>query len=100
MLLHVQSFDAFEDVGAAFFTAVPALMDSHHRAISRAVIAAGTLFLVYYTLASRSLDRRGYRVSFPEVWLLASAGLCSIYAWGFNPWGQAFFIMNLFHAVQ
>src|SRR5262249_40118661 len=24
----------------------------------------------------------------------------SIWAWGYNPWGQAFFIMNMFHAVQ
>ncbi|AUX40919.1 hypothetical protein SOCE26_023210 [Sorangium cellulosum] len=100
MLLHFQSFDAFEDVRAAFFTAVPALMETYHRYISWAVIAAGTSFLVYYVMAYRSMQRRGYRVSFPKVWLYASTGLCSIYAWGFNPWGQAFFIMNLFHAVQ
>ncbi len=41
-----------------------------------------------------------YRVSFHKVFLLASTGLCSIYAWGFNAFGEAFFIMNLFHAVQ
>ncbi|WP_437993068.1 hypothetical protein [Sorangium sp. So ce145] len=100
MLLHFQSFDAFEGVGPAFFTAVPALMTSSHRVISWAVIAAGTSYLVYYALAYRAICRRGYRVSFPKVWLLVSTGLCSIYTWGFNPWGQAFFIMNLFHAVQ
>ena len=32
--------------------------------------------------------------------LVASTGFCSIYAWGFNSFGMAFFIMNLFHAVQ
>ncbi|WP_437736047.1 hypothetical protein [Sorangium sp. So ce1335] len=100
MLLHFQSFDVFEDVNAAFFTAVPALMASNHRAITWAVMAAGTLFLLCYALAYRAMHRRGYRVSFPKVWLLVSTGLCSIYTWGFNPWGQAFFIMNLFHAVQ
>ncbi|WP_437337121.1 hypothetical protein [Sorangium sp. So ce394] len=100
MLLHFQSFDAFEDVGAALFASVPGLMESHHRIIRWCVIAAGTSFLVYYALAYRSLYRRGYRVSFPKVWLFATTGLCSIYTWGFNPWGQAFFIMNLFHAVQ
>src|SRR5262249_42174097 len=46
------------------------------------------------------LASRGYRISFPKVFLLATTGLCSIWAWGFNPWGQAFFIMNVFHAVQ
>ncbi|WP_434041338.1 MULTISPECIES: hypothetical protein [Sorangium] len=100
MLLHFQSFDAFEDVDAAFFTAVPALMLSGQRAISWAVMAAGTLFLLYYALAYRTMYRQGYRVSFAKVWLFVSTGLCSIYTWGFNPWGQAFFIMNLFHAVQ
>ncbi len=29
-----------------------------------------------------------------------STGLCSIYTWGFNTWGEAFFIMNFFHALQ
>ncbi len=43
MLLHFQSFDAFEGVGPAFFTAVPALMTSSHRALSWAVIAAGVV---------------------------------------------------------
>ena len=30
----------------------------------------------------------------------AGHGFVSIYSWGFNSWGQAFLIMNLFHAVQ
>ena len=32
--------------------------------------------------------------------LLFLTGVCSIYAWGFNPFGMAFFIMNVFHAWQ
>jgi hypothetical protein len=32
--------------------------------------------------------------------LLFLTGVCSIYAWGFNPFGLAFFIMNVFHAWQ
>ena len=35
-----------------------------------------------------------------KVYLLATTGLCSIYTWGFNTWGEAFFIKNLFHGVQ
>ena len=31
---------------------------------------------------------------------MLSTGGCSIVAWGFNTWGEAFFVMNLFHAVQ
>ena len=53
-----------------------------------------------YVIGYIRLSRRGYKISFLKVYLLASTGLCSIYTWGFNPWGQAFFIMNVFHAVQ
>ena len=67
-----------------------------------AVLAAfvGAIFLVVYLLAYARLWRRGHQVSWLKVWLLASTGLCSVFTWGLNPWGQAFLIMNLFHAVQ
>ena len=32
--------------------------------------------------------------------LLLATGFCSIYTWGFNSFGEAFFIMNFFHALQ
>ena len=48
----------------------------------------------------RGYQRQGYRVSMQKVWLLASTALCSIYTWGFDSFGQAFFIMNFFHAWQ
>jgi len=34
------------------------------------------------------------------VLLLTATGFCSIYTWGFNSFGEAFFIMNFFHAFQ
>ena len=46
------------------------------------------------------LAQQGYRVSPLKVYLLASTGLVSLFAWGFNSFGQAFFIMNFFHALQ
>jgi hypothetical protein len=97
---HVDSFEDFEDVGDAFFASVPAHVDGHRQYLTWAVLAGGTLFVAAYLLAQWRLHRRGYRVSFIKVWLLASTGLTSIYTWGFNSWGQAFFIMNLFHGVQ
>jgi hypothetical protein len=46
------------------------------------------------------LARRGYKPSWLKIWIVTSTGAVSIYSWGFNSWGQAFLIMNLFHAVQ
>jgi hypothetical protein len=100
MLAHFKRLELFEDVDAVFFTQIPAFMKTNHRYLTWGVVAAGTLFLVVYVLGYVRLYRRGHKISFLKVYLLASTGLCSIYTWGFNPWGQAFFIMNVFHAVQ
>jgi hypothetical protein len=100
MLAHFSSFEAFADVDAAFFTSIPVFMQSHQRLVARGVVGLGTAFVAFYVAAYVRLAARGYKVAFPKVFLLATTGLCSVWVWGFNPWGQAFFIMNLFHAVQ
>jgi hypothetical protein len=97
---HVEAFGEYESVGAAFFTAIPARVEDGRRFLTWGVLAVGTLFLAYYVYAYHRLARRGYRASPLKVFLLVSTGACSIYTWGFNTWGEAFFIMNLFHAVQ
>lgn len=97
---HVEAFDEYASVGATFFTAIPAHVEGGSRFLTWAVVGGGTLFLIYYLYAYRRLARRGYRTSPLKVWLLVTTGACSIYTWGFNTWGEAFFIMNLFHAVQ
>jgi hypothetical protein len=100
MIDHFEDFGEFSDLGATFFTAIPAYMEGHQQYFSWVVIALGTAFLGYYLFAQWRLARQGYRVSPLKVYLLASTGLVSIYTWGFNSWGEAFFIMNFFHALQ
>jgi hypothetical protein len=100
MLDHFEDFESFEQVGATLLTRVPAFMSSYQRYLAWAVILGGSAFLLWYVIAYWRMARQGYRVSVLKVFLLASTGACSIYTWGFNAWGEAFFIMNLFHAVQ
>lgn len=100
MLAHFQKFELFADVGALFLADIPAYMVSWQRAVAWAVIALGAAFVLFYVVAYMRLARQGYVVGVQKVFLLATTGLTSIWAWGFNPWGQAFLIMNLFHAVQ
>ena len=50
------------------------------------------------TLAS--LVRQGYRVSRQKILLLVSTAVTSIYAWGFLPPIEAFFVANFFHGLQ
>ena len=74
--------------------------DSHQVSLSWPILVGGTLFLGYYALAQWRLHQAGQKVSVQKTFLLVSTGLVSIYTWGFNSWGEAFFIMNVFHAVQ
>jgi hypothetical protein len=97
---HLDDFGDFASLGDALFSSVPARVEAHRAWLTWTVLGAGTLFLVGYVLAYWRLSRRGWRPSWIKVWLLASTGAVSIYTWGFNSWGQAFLIMNLFHAVQ
>lgn len=100
MLDHVDVFANYEHVGAGFFASVPARAEGASRWLTFAVLAIGTLFIAFYLAYYALLRRRGYRVPLLKVYLLATTGLCSIYTWGFNTWGEAFFIMNFFHAIQ
>ena len=100
MLDHFEDFGEFWTVGSLFLTSVPAFMVDHHGYFTVAVLGGGAVFLVYYVVAYWRLHRRGYRISRLKVFLLTTTGLCSIYSWGFNSWGEAFFIMNFFHALQ
>jgi len=100
MMDHVEVFESYQDVGATFFASIPAYASGSSRTLTYVVVAAGTIFVGFYLAYYAQLRRRGYRVPLLKVYLLATTGLCSIYSWGFNTWGEAFFIMNFFHAVQ
>jgi hypothetical protein len=100
MLEHANDLESFDEVGAVFLTSIPAFMEGHQRYFTWGVIAAGTIFLAYYVFSHWRMHKRGYEISWLKLYLFASTGACSIYTWGFNTWGEAFFIMNFFHAMQ
>ncbi len=100
LMAHVGDFMEFEEVGSAFFTSIPAHAENHARELTIAVSTIGGAFLVYYVLSWLRLAREGYRVSRQKITLYVLTGAVSLYAWGFNPFGHAFFVMNFFHAWQ
>jgi len=97
---HVRHLGDFEDVGVTLFSRTPAFVLGHQRYLTWTVILGGTAFLAFYVAYYVRLHARGYRVSPQKVFLITTTGACSIYSWGLDSWGEAFFIMNLFHAVQ
>ena len=100
MMDHFEDFMEFEAVHVAFFTRIPALMAGHQAILARVVLGLGAALLSWYVLANVRMARRGRVVSWQKVWLLTSTGAVSIYTWGWNSWGEAFLVMNVFHAVQ
>ncbi len=100
LLDHLAPFEAFERVEAVVFREVPVQAEAHQGAIARAIVVGGAAYLVAYVIGYVRLARAGYRVSPQKVALLTSTGACSIFTWGFNSFGEAFFIMNFFHAWQ
>jgi hypothetical protein len=77
-----------------------ALVRTHADAIRMTVVSTGTLFLLYYAFAYARLIRNGYTISRQKIALLFTTGTTSIYAWGFLPPLEAFFISNFFHGLQ
>ncbi len=64
------------------------------------LLALGIPFCIYYVYAYWRLAQKGYRVSYQKVALLVVLALTSLFCWGSNSFGGAFFIMNFFHALQ
>lgn len=99
LLEHVRSLDSLQEV-TALFVSVPVVVKSGQGWIGIGVISVCLLYVAGYLLAYARLVARGYRVSGQKIALLTTTAICSIWAWGFNPWGQAFIITTLFHALQ
>jgi hypothetical protein len=98
---HVDSFSNFDKIGVTLFSSVPTSIEAHHRELAYAVIGIATVVVFAYVLVYWHLARRGaWKPPWLKIWLVASTAFVSVYTWGFNSWGQAFLIMNLFHAVQ
>jgi hypothetical protein len=57
-------------------------------------------FLAVYGWHTAKRVRAGEKLSWQKYALFASTALTSVSAWGFNPFGQALLIVNVFHAVQ
>ncbi|QQR91996.1 MAG: hypothetical protein IPJ88_08090 [Myxococcales bacterium] len=100
MMDHFGDFNEYKDVGDIFFLSIPPWMQSHHAYFTWAVVVGGSAFVVYYIYAYWRLAKLGHTISWIKIYLLSSTGVVSIYTWGFNSWGESFFIMNIFHAVQ
>ncbi len=98
---HLEELHNLEQIGIVLFTRTPTISESNTDLIGWLLLCMAIPFLIIYIFVFRYYTRRGlYRFCSQKTTLLISTALCSVYAWGFNPFGMAFFIMNFFHALQ
>lgn len=110
LMSHIDSFDEFGDLSdtsvagwtlsSTLFTAVPPYVEANASLLRTSVLAFTAVFAAVYVLCYRDLRRKGYRLPWQKACLLGSTAVCAVFAWGYNSFGMAFLIMNLFHAVQ
>ena len=94
------SFRSYTTVGWEEPTRWVSAAETYQSDIRWILIAAGSLYTLYYLFAYYRLVQEGYRISQQKVMLLVSTGSVSIYAYGFLPPIEALFIANFFHALQ
>lgn len=100
LMSHTRDFRDYEAVKAMLFSHVGDYIDSKQIYLRWVILGAGIPFIAFYLFSYWRYAQQGYQVSTQKVVLLASTAAVSIYTWGFNSFGQAFFIMNFFHAFQ
>ncbi len=107
LMAHVNDFNVFgkpaeinQHPVSLFFTSIPAQVEGVRLWLTLGVFCVGIPFLIYYVFRYYQFYKQGYKVSFQKVALLVSTAICSVVAWGFNSFGEAFFIVNFFHALQ
>lgn len=97
---HLVAFQRFRAVGGDVVAAFAEGVLMHSVAVRFAVLGLGVPATLAYVLYYLRLARRGYAFPRPKLALYATTAFCSIAAWGFGSFGEAFLIMNFFHALQ
>ena len=98
---HLDSLEDFGDIGWSFLAAVPSRTEPHRATLSWLIL--GQRRPVHPGLPPWPMCNCGAVGISPRCKKSRSTrapGAVSLYAWGFNSFGEAFFVMNFFHALQ
>lgn len=97
---HAAAFYEFSGTSLAALSQTAPLLLRLQQPLRWALAGAGIPFVACYLHKQQQLRAKGRGAPIQKTALLCSTALCSIWAWGFNPFGMALFIMNFFHALQ
>ncbi|MBI2374648.1 MAG: hypothetical protein HYV07_11690 [Deltaproteobacteria bacterium] len=97
---HLVRLSWLERVGVSAATDLGIFALRHQPEVARVLVATGTAYTIYYIASYVRLARRGYRVPLQKLLLYVALTFTSIWTWGFDSFGQAYLIMESFHALQ
>jgi hypothetical protein len=97
---HLVSLHKFQQVDAFTLAGLAEAIFARNQAVRGAVVTGGLLFVAGYLLHYARLMRAGYVVPVQKLVLYLVTAFVSIACWGFGSFGEAFLIMNFFHALQ
>lgn len=97
---HAEDFIEFNEVGFKPLASLPGVIFSHRSDLQSVVFFIGAPLIVFYLFQYYRYFRQGYQFSVQKVLLIASTAFVSVTCWGFNRFAEAFFVMNVFHAIQ
>ena len=101
LMAHVGGFAIFNDVQNVFLAKhLPAFIESNAIAIRYSAIFVASSTFIVLVIFEIYRYRGGYKYPFPKFLILCTTLFTSVFAWGFNKFGDAFFIVNLYHSVQ
>lgn len=98
---HAKHFEAFARVDSASLAQLGQALLHRQPEMRLAMLGLGVpLLLAWIGFYWREAAAGRYRMPRQKLLLVIATGVTSIVAWGFLSTGEAFFIMNFFHALQ
>lgn len=97
---HLVSFKKFDSLDAPSLSQIADAVLAQSDELRALVLAIGFVSLALFLFSYAALTRDGYVIPVQKLALYLTTGTVSIACWGFGSFGEAFLIMNFFHALQ
>lgn len=97
---HLVSFKKFDALDAPSLSQIADAVLAQSEELRALVLAIGVVLLGLFLVSYFTLTRNGYVIPVQKLALYLTTGTVSIACWGFGSFGEAFLIMNFFHALQ
>jgi hypothetical protein len=96
----LQIFDVAERAGLHGAHELASLLAQAQPVLFWIVVGTAPVYLACYVWHVVKRAQAGEKLSWQKYVLFATTAVASIWAWGFNSFGQALLVVNAFHAVQ